>query len=126
MPDSGRRASTVAEGGGLTCCTVRPDRILSRYDSPLKLRSGGAVKLQQLDALRAVPEAGSLHEATRRLFLTQPAISRSIKDLKVELSMQLLTRSASSATLVPFAHRVIKRALIVQREVGRNEAIYIG
>ena len=93
-----------------------PDRILSRY--------GSAVKLQQLDALRGVPEAGSPHEATRRLFLTQPAVSRSIKDLKVELSMQLLTRSASGVTLAPIAHQVLKRAPVVQREVGRNEAIY--
>ncbi|WP_168669583.1 LysR substrate-binding domain-containing protein [Paraburkholderia sp. SG-MS1] len=77
------------------------------------------MKLRQLDALRAVAEAGSLHEAARRLFLTQPAISRSIRELEVELGMQLLTRSANGATLTPFAHQVLKRALVVQREVGR-------
>lgn len=83
------------------------------------MRTGGAVKLRQLDALRAVAEAGSLHEAARRLFLTQPAISRSIRELEAELGMQLLTRSANGATLTPFAHQVLKRALVVQREVGR-------
>ncbi|MFM0223198.1 LysR family transcriptional regulator [Paraburkholderia dipogonis] len=83
------------------------------------MKSGDAVKLRQLDALRAVAEAGSLHEAARRLFLTQPAISRSIRELEVELGMQLLTRSANGATLTPFAHQVLKRALVVQREVGR-------
>jgi DNA-binding transcriptional LysR family regulator len=77
------------------------------------------VKLRQLDALRAVAESGSLHEAARRLFLTQPAISRSIRELEVELGMQLLTRSANGATVTPFAHQVLKRALVVQREVGR-------
>ncbi|WP_168791109.1 LysR family transcriptional regulator [Paraburkholderia aromaticivorans] len=77
------------------------------------------MKLRQLDALRAVAEAGSLHEAARRLFLTQPAISRSIRELEAELGMQLLTRSANGATLTPFAHQVLKRAFVVQREVGR-------
>jgi LysR family transcriptional regulator, regulator of abg operon len=77
------------------------------------------VKLRQLDALRAVAEAGSLHEASRRLFLTQPAVSRSIRELEVELGMQLLTRSANGATLTPFAHQVLKRAFVVQREIGR-------
>ncbi|MDE1184819.1 LysR family transcriptional regulator [Paraburkholderia sp.] len=77
------------------------------------------MKLRQLEALRAVAEAGSLHEAGRRLFLTQPAISRSIRELEVELGMQLLTRSANGATLTPFAHHMLKRVLVVQREVGR-------
>ncbi|HDR9000908.1 TPA: LysR family transcriptional regulator [Burkholderia vietnamiensis] len=77
------------------------------------------MKLRQLDALRAVAEAGSLHEAARRLFLTQPAISRSIRELEVELGMQLLTRSANGARLTPFAHQVLKRALVVHREIGR-------
>lgn len=85
----------------------------------LTIRSGDTVKLRQLDALRAVAEAGSLHEAARRLFLTQPAISRSIRELEVELGMQLLTRSANGATLTPFAHQVLKRAFVVQREIGR-------
>ncbi|SFU08819.1 transcriptional regulator, LysR family [Paraburkholderia aspalathi] len=82
------------------------------------MKSGDAVKLRQLDALRAVAEAGSLHEAARRLFLTQPAISRSIRELEVELGLQLLTRSANGATLTPFAQQVLKRAQVVQREIG--------
>lgn len=77
------------------------------------------MKLRQLDALRAVAEAGSLHDAARRLCVTQPAISRSIKDLEVELGVQLLTRSASGAVLTAFAQQVLQRVLVVQREVGR-------
>ena len=83
------------------------------------MRYGDTVKLRQLDALRAVAEAGSLHEAARRLFLTQPAISRSIRELEVELGMQLLTRSANGATLTPFAHQILKRVFVVQREIER-------
>ncbi|WP_322045084.1 LysR family transcriptional regulator [Paraburkholderia sp. J67] len=79
------------------------------------------MKLRQLDALRAVAEAGSLHEAARRLFLTQPAISRSIRELEVELGMQLLTRAASGATLTPFAQQVLKRVMAVHREIERIE-----
>ncbi len=77
------------------------------------------MKLRQLEALRAIAEAKSLHEAARRLFLTQPAISRSIRELEIELGLPLLTRTARGATLTPFAHQVLKRSQVVQREVGR-------
>ncbi|MBN3852282.1 LysR family transcriptional regulator [Paraburkholderia sp. Ac-20340] len=77
------------------------------------------MKLRQLEALRAIAEAKSLHEAARRLFLTQPAISRSIRELEIELGLPLLTRSARGASLTPFAHQVLKRSQVVQREVGR-------
>lgn len=77
------------------------------------------MKLRQLDALRAVAETGSLHDAARRLCVTQPAISRSIKELESELGLQLLTRSASGAVLTSFGQQVLTRVLVVQREVGR-------
>ncbi len=82
-------------------------------------RAGYLVKLRQLEALRAIAEAKSVHEAARRLFLTQPAISRSIRELEIELGVPLLTRSARGASLTPFAHQVLKRTQVVQREVGR-------
>jgi DNA-binding transcriptional LysR family regulator len=77
------------------------------------------LKLRQLDALRAVAESGSLREAARRLYLTQPAISRSIHELEIELGLPLLMRTSRGATLTPFALQVLKRALVVQREVNR-------
>ncbi|KWH26621.1 hypothetical protein WL99_22140 [Burkholderia cepacia] len=77
------------------------------------------MKLRQLEALQAVAEMGSLQEAARRLFVTQPAISRSIRELECELGISLLVRSARGATLTPYAVGVLKRARAIRREVQR-------
>ncbi|MBZ5790641.1 LysR family transcriptional regulator [Burkholderia contaminans] len=77
------------------------------------------MKLRQLEALQAVAEMGSLQEAARRLFVTQPAISRSIRELEGELGISLLVRSARGATLTPYAVGVLKRARAIRREVQR-------
>lgn len=77
------------------------------------------MKLRQLEALQAVAEMGSLQEAARRLFVTQPAISRSIRELEGELGIPLLVRSARGATLTPYAVGVLKRARAIHREVDR-------
>jgi LysR family transcriptional regulator, regulator of abg operon len=77
------------------------------------------MKLRQLEALRAVAEMGSLQEAARRLFVTQPAISRSIRELEHELGIPLLVRSARGATLTPYAVGVLKRARAIHREIDR-------
>lgn len=77
------------------------------------------MKLRQLEALQAVAEMGSLQEAARRLFVTQPAISRSIRELEGELGIPLLVRSARGATLTPYAVSVLKRARAIHREVTR-------
>jgi LysR family transcriptional regulator of abg operon len=77
------------------------------------------MKLRQLEALQAVAEMGSLQEAARRLFVTQPAISRSIRELEGELGIPLLVRSARGATLTPYAVGVLKRARAIHREVHR-------
>ncbi len=77
------------------------------------------MKLRQLEALQAVAELGSLQEAARRLFVTQPAVSRSIRELEGELGIPLLVRSARGATLTPYAVGVLKRARAIHREVHR-------
>lgn len=77
------------------------------------------MKLKQLQALRAVAETGSLQGAAGRLCVTQPAVSRAIIDLESELGVPLLTRTARGASLTGFGASILKRALLIDREVGR-------
>lgn len=77
------------------------------------------MKLKHLDALRAVADSGSIQEASRRLCLTQPAVSRTIKELENELGIPLLVRSARGATLTAYAADIVRRARAIDREVGR-------
>jgi len=48
--------------------------------------------LQSLQALRAVMETGSVTEAARRLYRTQPQISRLIASLEGEIGFRLFLR----------------------------------
>jgi LysR family transcriptional regulator, regulator of abg operon len=77
------------------------------------------MKLKHLQALQAVAESGSIQEASRKLCLTQPAVSRTIRELENELGIPLLIRTARGATLTDHANQIIKRARAIAREVSR-------
>src|SRR6476620_6868492 len=55
-------------------------------------RIGRRIKLQDLNILMTVVEAGSMGKAAVRLNSTQPAISRSIAELEHALGVRLLDR----------------------------------
>jgi DNA-binding transcriptional LysR family regulator len=57
------------------------------------------MKISEIRAFLAVAEAGSVHGAAARLNLTQPAVSRLIQRLEMELGAQLLDRSSKPPTL---------------------------
>ncbi len=77
------------------------------------------MKFNQLRALVAVANAGSIQEAARLLHLTQPALSKSIRELERELGVSLLVRSAKGATLNPYGVLIAKRSRAIQKEVDK-------
>ncbi|MFM0394928.1 LysR family transcriptional regulator [Paraburkholderia phytofirmans] len=77
------------------------------------------MKLKQFQALQAVALSGSIQEAATRLCLTQPAVSRSIREFESELGIPLLVRTARGATLTDYADRILKRVRAIDREVAR-------
>ena len=54
------------------------------------------MKLQQLKYLVTVAECGSITEAARRLFVSQPSITASIRDLEREMGVTVFERVNSS------------------------------
>src|SRR5689334_1516727 len=65
--------------------------------------------LDEMRALRAVAESGSVQKAAERLHLTQSAVSRQIQRLEDELGTVLLDRRNKPPTLTPAGRTVLER-----------------
>jgi len=75
------------------------------------------MKLQQLRVMLAVAEHGSIHEASRVLHISQPALSKAISDLERELGVTLLARTARGVSLTAYGQALLKRARVVEQEL---------
>ena len=65
--------------------------------------------LDEMKALRALAESGSVQKASERLHLTQSAVSRQIQRLEDELGAVLLDRRNKPPTLTPAGRMVLER-----------------
>jgi LysR family transcriptional regulator of abg operon len=77
------------------------------------------MKHHQLVALVAVADHGSIHAASRVLHLTQPAITKAIKDLESELGIHLLVRQTRGVSLTQEGQVLLARARLIVRELER-------
>lgn len=73
--------------------------------------------LTQLRHFVGLARAGSFVKASGQLFLSQPALSRSIKSLEDELGQPLFDRSGKKTELTPFGHSVLQRSQALLEEV---------
>lgn len=55
--------------------------------------------LQQLKYVIKIAECGSITEAAEKLFISQPSLSNSVKELEREFGIELFTRTARGVTL---------------------------
>ncbi|APW40341.1 LysR family transcriptional regulator [Rhodoferax koreense] len=76
------------------------------------------MKLSGLKAFVAAVEEGSLRAAARRLGLSQPAVTRLVRELEVELSASLFTRTTVGVAPTAQGKALHARALAIQREIG--------
>ncbi len=68
------------------------------------------MELRQLRYFVAVAEEGNISRAAKRIFLTQPALSRQIKALEDEIGQCLLERQAHSIRLTPYGQVLLSEA----------------
>lgn len=66
--------------------------------------------LVQLRHFVVLAELGTFVQASKALFLTQPALTRSIQGLEDELGGRLFDRLGRRIALTPFGHEVLQRA----------------
>jgi DNA-binding transcriptional LysR family regulator len=79
------------------------------------------VRLNQIRDLIAAVEAGSLRAAARRIGVSQPAMTKSLRQLEQELHSQLLLRTARGVVLTPAGRAFIIRARVIQTELRKAE-----
>lgn len=72
-----------------------------------------AVNFRQLEAFRAVIECGTVTAASERLFITQPAVTRLIRDLETSIGVNLFERRTGRLVATP-------EAQILYEEVERS------
>jgi DNA-binding transcriptional LysR family regulator len=68
------------------------------------------MELRQLRYFVAVAETGNISTAAKKIFLTQPALSRQIKALENEIGQCLLERRAHSVHLTPVGEGLLREA----------------
>ena len=66
--------------------------------------------LVQLRHLLSLAQTGSFSKSAGAVFLTQPALSRSIRALEVELGQPLFDRIGRRSEVTPFGREVVERA----------------
>ena len=77
------------------------------------------MKLSHVRDVLAVADNGSIRAAGRRLGTTQPAITRSIREIEQEFGVSLFERHAKGVRLTEMGRAFVRRAEAVQSEVRR-------
>src|SRR5216683_1991342 len=75
------------------------------------------MKLHQLAALVAAAECGSLRQAAEKMRLSQPALSRSVRELESEIGVKLLDRTPHGVEATVYGKALITRSKIVDSEL---------
>jgi len=77
------------------------------------------VRLNHIRDFVAVIQAGSLRAAARALNVSQPGISKSLRQLEAELGVQLLQRNGRGAVATSAGKAFLSRARVVQAELRK-------
>ncbi len=84
--------------------------------------------LQQLKYILKIVECGSITEAAKQLFITQPSLSTSVKELEKELGIEIFYRTPRGVSLsidgtefLSYARQIVEQAeLMEQRYLGKK------
>ncbi len=68
------------------------------------------MRLNGIRDLVAVVESGSIRAAARKLGVSQPAITKSVRSLETELHLQLLKRTPQGVVPTPAGRALLVRA----------------
>jgi DNA-binding transcriptional LysR family regulator len=79
------------------------------------------MRLNQIRDLVAVIESGSIRSAARKLELSQPAVTKSIRGLEAELHLQLLKRTPQGIVPTAAGRALLVRARAIQTELRKAE-----
>lgn len=79
------------------------------------------MKLHHLRALVAIASTGSINGAAKSLYVTQPAITKAVRELETEFGVRLLERNQLGVVPTAEGAALVSRARTVVREMERAE-----
>ncbi|MGX7195413.1 LysR family transcriptional regulator [Enterococcus olivae] len=82
------------------------------------------MRIQQLEYLEKIVALGSMNEAAKALYMTQPSLSSAIKELENEMSIQILVRSKAGVRLTEEGREFMSYAQQVMDQVQLLEEKY--
>lgn len=82
------------------------------------------MKIQQLEYIIAIAQAGSITAATKNLYQAQPNISIALKDLESEIGMQIFWRTPNGMVLTPEGETFLLRAKNIVESMHTLESDY--
>lgn len=81
--------------------------------------------LQQLKYLIAVVNSGSINEAAKNLYISQPTLSKAIKELEREMGITILKRTSTGIVLSPDGAEFLSYARQITEQVELLENKYL-
>jgi LysR family transcriptional regulator of abg operon len=75
------------------------------------------IKLHQLKAFKEVAERGSIRAASRSLGVSQPALTKNIKELEEALGVSLMNRGSHGVVLTVFGEDFLQHTWLILREL---------
>jgi LysR family transcriptional regulator of abg operon len=76
-----------------------------------------SIKLHQLKAFKEVAEKGSIRAASRSLGVSQPALTKNIKELEEALGVSLMSRGSSGVILTMFGEDFLRHTWLILHEL---------
>lgn len=87
------------------------------------------MNIQQMRVVQSIADHGSFREAAKRLYLSQPSLSQSIKELELELGVQLFERTNQGARLtaegsefLDYAQPILSQVELLETRFSHKEA----
>lgn len=86
------------------------------------------MRIQQLQYVIKIVETGSMNEAAKQLYITQPSLSNAVRNLETEMGIQIFIRNPKGITLtkdgmefLSYARQILEQtALLKERYKGDN------
>ena len=81
--------------------------------------------LQQLKYALTIADCGSMNEAAKQLFISQPSLSETMKELETEIGLDIFLRSNRGIVITPEGEEILGYARQVTEQFGLLQSKYI-
>jgi DNA-binding transcriptional LysR family regulator len=86
-----------------------------------KARLGRRIRMRDLQVFQTAARSGSMTQAAHHLSITQPAVSKAVRDLELTLGVRLLDRSPGGVASTAYGEVLARRAAAVFDELQQAE-----